>query len=82
MFGMPPMGWFALSAQGKPVPFFGMQLPQLVGERQFVADWAKKVHQTCGTVGCCLNGLHAAAALFHRCIVRHGALRRMLLRRG
>ncbi|MCB1578130.1 MAG: cytochrome B, partial [Xanthomonadales bacterium] len=28
---MPLLGWLALSADGKPVPFFGLELPALWG---------------------------------------------------
>jgi superoxide oxidase len=78
MIGMPLMGWLTLSAEGKVVPFFGMQLPQLVGESKSVADWAKELHETGGTIGYFLIGLHAAAALFHHHVVRDNTLRRML----
>src|SRR5512135_1222229 len=32
MIGMPLLGWLIVSASGKPVPFFGLELPPLVGE--------------------------------------------------
>jgi cytochrome b561 len=82
MFAMPLLGWLTLSAQGKIVPFFGLQLPPLVGENKSIADWAKEVHETCGTIGYFLIGLHAAAALFHHYVVRDDTLRRMLPRIG
>ena len=78
MIGMPLLGWLTLSAQGKAVPFFGMQLPQLVGASDSVADWAKEIHEAGGTIGYFLIGLHAAAALFHHYVVRDNTLRRML----
>ena len=78
MFGMPLLGWLTLSAEGKLVPFFGLQLPSLVGESKSVAGWAKEFHETGGTVGYFLIGLHAAAALFHHYVVRDNTLRRML----
>lgn len=78
MFAMPLLGWLTLSAEGKAVPFFGMQLPPLVGESKSVADWAKEIHETGGTIGYFLIGLHAAAALFHHYVVRDNTLRRML----
>lgn len=31
MVGMPLAGWLYLSAKGKPVPFFGLELPALMG---------------------------------------------------
>lgn len=78
MIGMPLLGWLTLSAEGKLVPFFGLQLPSLVGESKSVAGWAKELHETGGTVGYFLIALHAAAALFHHYVVRDNTLRRML----
>ena len=82
MIGMPIMGWFVLSAQGKAIAFFGLQLPSLVGESKSIAEWAKELHEAGGTIGYFLIGAHAAAALFHHYVVRDDTLRRMLLRRG
>jgi len=78
MIGMPLLGWLTLSAEGKLVPFFGLQLPSLVGESKSIAGWAKELHETGGTVGYFLIGLHAATALFHHYVVRDNTLRRML----
>ncbi|CAN7424430.1 cytochrome b [Acidovorax sp. LjRoot118] len=78
MFGMPLLGWLALSAQGKSIPFFGMQLPQLVAENRSLADWAEDIHEAFGSVGYALIGVHAAAALFHHYLIRDNTLRRML----
>ncbi|MEO7338831.1 MAG: cytochrome b/b6 domain-containing protein, partial [Caldimonas sp.] len=72
------LGWLTLSAEGKLVPFFGLQLPALVDESKSIAGWAKELHETGGTVGYFLIGLHAAAALFHHYVVRDNTLRRML----
>ena len=78
MIGMPIMGWLTISAEGKIVPFYGLQLPSLVGENKSFADWAKELHETGGTIGYFLIGLHAAAALFHHFVFRDNTLRRML----
>ena len=78
MIGMPLAGWLILSAEGKPVPFFGLELPALVGENKDLAKVADEIHETAGVVGYWLIGLHAAAALFHHYIVRDNTLRRML----
>lgn len=79
MIAMPLLGWLLLSAAGKHVPFFGLQLPVLLGESKNLAALFKEIHETGGTVGYFLIGLHAAAALFHHYVVRDNALRRMLL---
>ena len=78
MIGMPLLGWLTLSAEGKPVPFFGLQLPPLVAESKSVEGWAKELHEIGGTVGYFLVGLHAAAALIHHYVVRDNTLLRML----
>ena len=78
MIGLPLGGWLILSASGKPVPFFGLQLPALVGESKDLADLFKEIHETGATVGYFLIGLHAAAALYHHFFVRDDTLRRIL----
>jgi cytochrome b561 len=78
MIGAPLAGWLILSAEGEPVPFFGLELPALVAENKGLAKVAEEIHETAGTVGYWLVGLHAAAALFHHYAVRDDTLRRML----
>ena len=78
MIGLPFLGWLTLSAEGKVIPFFGLQLPQLVVASKAVAGWTKELHETGGTIGYVLIGFHAAAALFHHYVVRDNTLRRML----
>jgi superoxide oxidase len=45
MIGMPFLGWLTLSAEGKVVSFFGLQLPQLVGASESIADWSQELHE-------------------------------------
>ena len=78
MVGMPLGGWLLLSAAGKPIPFFGLQLPALVGENKGVADLLEEIHEIGGTVGYFLIGFHSAAALFHHYISRDNTLVRIL----
>lgn len=78
MIGMPLAGWMILSAEGEPIPFFGLQLPALVGESDRLAKAIEEIHETGGTVGYFLIGLHATAALFHHYVLRDNTLRRML----
>ena len=75
---MPLLGWLALSADGKPIPFFGLQLPALIGPDKALAENLEEIHETIGTIGYYLVGLHAAAALFHHYFMRDDTLRRML----
>lgn len=78
MIGMPLAGWLILSAAGKPVPFFGLELPPLIGENKDLAGQIKELHETFGEVGYYLIGLHAAAALFHHYVQKDNTLVRML----
>lgn len=78
MIAMPLLGWLLLSAAGKPVPFFGMELPALIGADKALAHQIKEVHEALGTAGYFLIGLHALAALFHHHVMRDDTLRRML----
>ena len=78
MIGMPLGGWLLLSAAGKPIPFFGLQLPALVSASKDLASSVKAIHEFGGTVGYFPNGFDAAAALFHHYGVRGNTLRRLL----
>jgi len=80
MIAMPVLGWLALSADGKAAPFFGLQLPPLVGPNEALAEQVEEIHETVGTAGYWLVGLHTAAALFHHHVLRDGVLQRMLPR--
>lgn len=75
---MPLLGWLTLSAQGKPIPFFGVELPALIGPDKTQGHSLEEIHETIGTIGYYLIGLHASAALFHHFFMRDNTLRRML----
>jgi cytochrome b561 len=81
MIGMPLAGWVLLSAEGKPIPFFGLHLPALIAESKTLAETVKEIHETGGTIGYFLIGFHAAAALLHHYIKRDDTLVRMLPKR-
>ena len=78
MVVMPLLGWLTLSAAGKPIPFFGLELPALIGENKDLAKQLKEVHETIGTVGYYLIGLHVLAALYHQHIKHDNTIARML----
>ncbi len=82
MIVMPLTGWLLLSATGKAIPFFGVELPALVGENKDLAGPLKEIHEFIGNAGFFLIGLHVAAALYHHYVVRDNTLIRMLPRRG
>ena len=77
MIGMPLLGWLMLSAAGKPIPFFGLELPALIGPDKALAGQLKEIHEFVGTAGYFLIGTHAAAALFHHYVQRDNTLLRM-----
>ena len=79
MIALPLLGWVMLSAEGKAIPFFGLQLPALVEANEALAERTKELHETLATVGYVLIGLHATAALFHHYVKRDNTLRRMTL---
>lgn len=81
MISMPLMGWLILSGAGKPVPFYGMTLPALMAENRDLAKLIEEVHETVGTLGYVLIGLHTLAALFHHYFLKDKTLVRMLPRR-
>ena len=78
MLAMPIAGWLILSAADKTIPFFGLELPALVAPDKALSSQIKELHETFGTVGYFLIGLHALAALFHHYVVKDNTLRRML----
>jgi cytochrome b561 len=77
MFGMPLAGWLILSFGGKPIPFFGFELPALVAENKDLSKWVKDIHETAAVVGYYLIGFHASASLVHHYFFRDNTLRRM-----
>lgn len=75
---MPVIGWMVLSASGKPIPFFAIDLPALIPKNKALGEQLKEVHELVGVAGYWLVGLHASAALFHHYLLKDGTLRRML----
>ncbi len=75
---MPLLGWLTLSAKGGVIPFFGLELPALLGADKARAESLEDIHATIGTIGYYLIGLHAAAALYHRYFAHDDTLSRML----
>ncbi len=78
MIAMPLLGWLSLSASGKHIPFFGLELPPLIGENKDLAKTIEEVHEVIGTAGYYLIGLHVAAALYHQLFVHDNTMARML----
>lgn len=78
MIGMPLAGWLILSGEGQTIPFFGLELPALMGPNKELAHQIEELHETMGKVGYFLIGLHALAGLYHHYVVKDNTLRRML----
>lgn len=78
MIGLPLTGWLLLSAEGEPIPFFGMHLMPLIAENEEFSDIFEELHEVGGTAMYVLIGLHTAAALFHHYIAKDNTLTRML----
>lgn len=78
MIILPILGWLTLSAEGKDILFFGLQLPPLIAVDKDLADQLEDLHKTIGEIGYYLIGLHAVAALFHHYIQKDDTLTRML----
>ena len=78
MIGTPLLGWLILSAFGKPIPFFGLELPALVAPDHDFGEQLEHWHVRLAEAGYWLIGLHAVAGLFHHYISRDNTLTRML----
>jgi superoxide oxidase len=77
MVYMPIMGWLNLNAHGRAVPFFGLELPMLIGESKELAELLEEAHEIGGTIGYVLIALHAAAGLYHHYKKKDNTLLRM-----
>ena len=82
MIGLPIAGWLLLSAAGKPIPFFGLELPALTGENKALAKQIKELHSEVGEWGYFIIGIHALAAIYHHHILKDNTLTRMLPPKG
>ena len=78
MILMPISGWVMLSAFGKPIPFYGLELPSLIGVNKELGKTIKEIHELAGSVGYYVIGFHALAALVHHYIQKDDTLTRML----
>jgi cytochrome b561 len=75
---LPMLGWALSDAQGKAVHFFGLTLPNIVGEDEDLADNLQAWHLDAAWTLLVLVCLHIGAALWHHFLLRDGVLRRML----
>ncbi len=78
MIGMPLTGYLILNAEGHSVPFFGLQLPMLVGKSHGLAETLEELHEFGASAGYCLIAAHAVAAIWHHHVQRDNTMTRML----
>lgn len=77
MIGMPIGGWLILSGEAKPIPFFGLELPALIGPDKDLAHQIEEIHETVGKIGYFLIALHTVAAIFHHHVMKDDTMLRM-----
>lgn len=78
MIFMPLLGWTIVSGEGQHIQIFNWSLPALIEANKDTAHLAEEIHETFGTVGYFLIGLHSVAALTHHFYKRDNTLKRML----
>lgn len=78
MVAMPLLGWLVLSARGRAIPFYGLELPALLATDKPLGRQLMELHELGGNLGYALIGGHAAAALWHHYRMRDNTLLRML----
>ena len=79
LLALPMLGYVMLNADGHAVPLWGLELPRLVAENPPLAERLEELHETIGTAGYYLIGLHALGALFHHYVQRDNTMQRMRL---
>jgi cytochrome b561 len=81
LLALPLLGWAFFNARGKPVVFFGLELPRLLGRDRDLAETLESLHTTLGWVLLAVVGVHALGALWHHFGAKDNVLRSMLLRK-
>jgi len=81
LIAMPLLGWATLSAEGDPVPFFGIELPALVGPDKVLSGRLEEVHEIGGTIGYVLLGGHALLSIIHHAVFKDTTLIGMMPQR-
>ena len=77
MIGMPLTGWLMSSAGEFPVPFFGLQLPYLIGKDPDLMRFFGDAHEILAFTLLFILALHMAGALKHHVMDKDATLRRM-----
>lgn len=79
MMIMPSTGWLMSSAGDYPVPFFGIEMPDLIAKDQELFQLFKQAHEYIAYLIIAVIGLHAAGALKHHILDRDETLERMMV---
>ncbi len=74
---MPLSGWLMSSAGEFPIPFFGVQMPALMGKDENLAGFFGQAHEILAYTLLFVLALHAAGALKHHVIDKDETLQRM-----
>ena len=81
IIGMPLSGWLMSSAGEFPVPFFGIQMPAIVGKDEALGHLFNNVHEILAYTLLFVLGLHIAGALKHHVLDKDETLMRMAWRK-
>lgn len=77
MLFMPLSGWMFSSAAGRPVDFFGLTLPNILGDKD-LGKSLQEAHEVVGWALFGIIGLHVAGAIKHHFFDKDITLKRML----
>lgn len=77
MIGMPLSGWIMSSAAEYPVPFFGFEMPDIVGKDKVLASLGRQTHEILGYMLIIAITLHAIGAIKHHFIDKDTTLIRI-----
>lgn len=80
IIGMPLSGWLMSSAGEFPVPFFGIQMPHLMGKDEKLMELFGQTHEILSYTLLFVLGLHIAGALKHHVIDKDETLQRMAVK--
>jgi cytochrome b561 len=76
---IPIFGYLRIASKGIPASFFGMPIPSVVGEQEWLHNVMHELHGDAMAIYLLtLVGLHIAAALWHQYVRKDHALERML----
>lgn len=82
MLATPILGWVMQQLGGRPVMFFGNELPAWLTPDKALGHTLRELHELAGTVLMWLIGLHIVATAWHHWLRRDNTLWRMLGRSG